>query len=46
MVTVVVTWSHTDGDSVALGIVSLFPRLRDSCSPPVPLRGQVGVKDV
>ena len=35
-----VTGSHTDGDSVTLGIVSLFPRLLDSCSPPVPLRGQ------
>ena len=36
--------SPSGGDSVALGIVSLFPHLRGSRSSPVPLRGQLGVK--
>ena len=34
--------NHSGGDSVAMGIVSLFPNLPESRSPPVPLRTQVG----
>lgn len=32
------------GSSVVLGIVSFFPHLLRSWSPPVPLRRQLGVK--
>ena len=38
--------NHSGGDSVALGIVSLFPHLLGSLSPPVPLRRQLDVKQV
>ena len=36
---------YSGDDSVALGIVSLFPHLRPSCSRPVPLPRQLGVKN-
>ena len=36
--------NHSGGDSVAMGIVFLFPNLPQSRSPPVPLRTHVGFK--
>ena len=38
--------NHSGGDSVALGIVPHFPHLLVNPSPPVPLREQLGVKQV
>ena len=36
--------NHSDGDSVVLGVVSHFPHLLGSQSPPGPLRRELGVK--
>ena len=38
--------NHSDGESEALGIVSLFPQLDGSRSKPVPLQRQLGVEQV
>ena len=42
--TMTVMQNHSGGDSVVLGIVSVFPHLVGSRSPPIPLRRHLGIK--